>query len=628
MKSTFPESPGDLEFGEIAFQDTMIKSVSGIIERYGRDPSRLMDILIDTQAEFGYIPRPVVSFIARDLTISAVDIEQTLSFYHFFATRPSGRYTVYLNDSVIANMMGREEVARTFEREAGCRFGDVSADGLIGLFSTSCIGMSDQEPAALINGRVFTQLTPFRVKEIVRDLKSGKRLDEAMVEGLGDGANALPEIRSMVRNNIRKKGPILADGYRPGDALKKVVKMRPEEVIAEVKLSNIRGRGGAGFPTGMKWEICRNAPSEQKYIFCNADEGEPGTFKDRVILTEYPKMLMEGMAVAGYAVGATQGILYVRYEYMYLREHLEKVIEGGRKKNYLGTNICGKEGFEFDIRIQFGAGAYVCGEESALIESAEGKRGEPRDRPPFPVESGYHGRPTIVNNVETLCSIVKIVNNGATWYRSMGTKESSGTKVLSISGDCKYPGVYEIEWGFSVNDVLEMVGAADVQAVQVGGPSGTLIGPNEFGRTLSYTDLSTGGSIIVFGRERDLLKDVVLNFLDFFIAESCGSCSTCRNVPVLLRQKLLKVLDARGVPRDIDEMLDWSKVLKASRCGLGLTAANPVVSSIRNFRPLYDRKIQHGKDYDSSFDMLAAVRASCDAVGRVPTLMADGGGAA
>lgn len=627
MKSPFPESADDLEIGEIAYQDTMLDAVAGIIRRYDRDPSRLMDILIDIQSEYGYIPRPVVSFIARNLTISAVDIEQTLSFYHFFATRPSGRYTVYLNDSVIANMMGREEVARTFEREAGCRFGEVSADGLIGLFSTSCIGMSDQEPAALINGRVFTQLTPFRVKEIVRDLKSGKRLDEATVEGMGDGANALPEIRSMVRNNIRKKGPILADGYRPGDALKKVVKMRPEEVIAEVKLSNIRGRGGAGFPTGMKWEICRNARSDRKYIFCNADEGEPGTFKDRVILTEYPKMLMEGMAVAGYAVGATQGILYVRYEYMYLREHLEKVIEGGRKKNYLGKGICGKEGFDFDIRIQFGAGAYVCGEESALIESAEGKRGEPRDRPPFPVESGYHGRPTIVNNVETLCSIVKIINNGAPWYRSMGTKESSGTKVLSISGDCKYPGVYEIEWGFSVNDVLEMVGAADVQAVQVGGPSGTLIGPNEFGRTLSYTDLSTGGSIIVFGRERDLLKDVVLNFLDFFIAESCGSCSTCRNVPVLLRQKLVKVLDARGVPRDIDEMLEWSKVLRASRCGLGLTAANPVVSSIRNFRPLYDRKIQHGKDYDSSFDMLTAVRASCDAVGRVPTIMSEGGGA-
>jgi [NiFe] hydrogenase diaphorase moiety large subunit len=480
--------------------------------------------------------------------------------------------------------------------------------------------MSDQEPAALINGKVFCRLTPFRVKEIVRDLKAGKKLDEIMVEGLGDGANASPEINTMVQNNIRKKGSILADGYKPGEALKKIVKMKPDEVIAEVKLSNIRGRGGAGFPTGMKWEICRNTPGSEKYIFCNADEGEPGTFKDRVILTEYPKMLLEGMAIAGYAVGAEYGILYVRYEYKYLQKHLEKIIEGGRKKNYLGKNIQGKEGYNFDIRIQFGAGAYVCGEESALIESAEGKRGEPRDRPPFPVESGYLEKPTIVNNVETLCSIVKIINNGAPWYRSMGTKESSGTKVLSISGDCKYPGVYEIEWGFSVSDVLEMVGASDAQAVQVGGPSGTLIGPNEFNRTLSYTDLSTGGSLIIFNKQRDLLKDVVLNFMNFFIDESCGSCSTCRNIPVFLKQKLEKILNARGVQRDVEEMLEWSKVLKASRCGLGITAANPVVSSIKNFRPLYDKIIQHGKDYDSNFDMLVSVKESCDAVGRVPSI--------
>jgi [NiFe] hydrogenase diaphorase moiety large subunit len=620
MKTIFPDSVDELEIGEIAYRDTMVRQVKRIIDNYDHDPTRLMDILIDSQAEFGYISATIVRVISRELNISIVDIEQTLSFYHFFSSTPAGKFTIYLNNSVLACMMGREEVARTFERETGCKFGEVSADGLIGLYSTSCIGMSDQEPAALINGKVFCRLTPFRVKEIIRDLKAGKKLDDIMVEGLGDGANASPEIRTMVQNNIRKKGPILADGYKPGEALKKIVKMTPEEVIAEVKLSNIRGRGGAGFPTGMKWEICRNAPGSEKYIFCNADEGEPGTFKDRVILTEYPKMLLEGMAIAGYAVGAEHGILYVRYEYKYLQQHLEKIIDGGRKKNYLGTNIQGKEGFNFDIRIQFGAGAYVCGEESALIESAEGKRGEPRDRPPFPVESGYLEKPTIVNNVETLCSIVKIINNGAPWYRSMGTKESSGTKVLSISGDCKYPGVYEIEWGFSVNDVLEMVGASDVQAVQVGGPSGTLIGPNEFTRTLSYTDLSTGGSLIIFNKQRDLLKDVVLNFLNFFIDESCGSCSTCRNIPVFLKQKLEKILNARGVQKDIEEMLEWSKVLKASRCGLGITAANPLVSSIKNFRPLYDKIIQHGKDYDSNFDMLVSVKESCDAVGRVPSI--------
>ncbi len=618
MKFQLPEITSELEIGERVYQDTMIDTIRGIIKKYDNNPTRLMDILIDIQSEFRYIPPPMLPEIARELNISNIDIEQTISFYHFFSTTSTGKYSVYLNNSVVANMMGREEVAQTFEREVGCKFGEVSADGMIGLFSTSCIGMSDQEPAALINGKIFTRLTPFRVKEIVRDLKALKQVDEVVVEGLGDGANALPEVHSMVQNNIRKKGPVLADDYKAGEAIKKIVRMKPEEVIAEVKASNIRGRGGAGFPTGMKWEICRHTPGDEKYIFCNADEGEPGTFKDRVILTEYPKMLMEGMALAGYAVGAKEGILYVRHEYGYLQKHLEKIIESGRKKNLLGKRICGKDGFDFDIRIQFGAGAYVCGEESALIESAEGKRGEPRDRPPFPVESGYLDKPTIVNNVETLCSIVKVIVHGAQLYRSMGTKESSGTKVVSISGDCKYPGVYEIEWGFSVNDVLEMIGASDVQAVQVGGPSGTLIAPNEFNRTLSYTDLSTGGSIIIFGKHRDLLKDVVLNFTNFFIDESCGSCSTCRNIPIHLRTKLEKILNARGVDKDVQDMLEWAKILKASRCGLGQTAANPIVSSIKNFRPLYDQKIQHGKDFDSSFDMLRAVQESCDVVSRVP----------
>ncbi|MFA6540623.1 MAG: NAD(P)H-dependent oxidoreductase subunit E [Bacteroidota bacterium] len=620
MKPSFKEVTDELEYGAAAFHDKMLQSVYLILERYSHDCTRLMDILLDVQGEFGYIPPSITMEISKKLNVSVVDIRQTISFYHFFREHPVGKFTVYLNNSVVAKMNGRDDVAKTFEHEVGCKIGETCPDGLISLFETSCIGMSDQEPAAIINGMIFTKLTPFRVKEIVRDIKAGKSLNDIIVEGAGDGSNAFPEINSMVQNNVRKKGPILADGYKPGEALKKIVKMSPEAVIAEVKASNIRGRGGAGFPTGMKWAICRAAQSDKKYIFCNADEGEPGTFKDRVILTERPKVLMEGMAIAGYAIGATEGILYVRHEYKYLEQHLKNIIEGGRKKNYLGKNICGKEGFDFDIRIQFGAGAYVCGEESALIESAEGKRGEPRDRPPFPVESGYLGKPTIVNNVETLCNVVKIVLHGAEWFKTLGTKESSGTKILSVSGDCRYPGIYEIEWGFSVNDVLEMVGATDVQAVQVGGPSGTLIAPNEFHRTLSYTDLSTGGSLIIFNSTRDLLKDVVMNFTNFFIDESCGSCSTCRNIPIHLRTKLEKILNARGVAKDVTDMLEWAKILKASRCGLGQTAANPIVSSIKNFRHLYDQKIQHGKDFDSNFDLLSAVRESCDAVGRVPQL--------
>ncbi len=600
----------------------MRDSIIKIIEKYGKDKTRLMDILIDIQAGSGYIPAEAVTQIANDLNMSEVDVEQTLSFYHFFSVKPTGKYAIYLNNSVVAHMMGMDEVAKTFKHELGIDFGQVTPDGQVGLYETSCIGMNDQEPAAIINNLIFTRLTPFRAKEIIRDIKDGKAVEEMFAAGYGDGANASDLVRSVVSNNIRKKGPVLDPDYKVGQAIKKIIKMSPQQVIEEVKHSNIRGRGGAGFPTGLKWEFCRNAEGSEKYIFCNADEGEPGTFKDRVILTERPRLIFEGMVIAGYAVGATEGILYIRYEYKYLQQYLEKILQKAREKNYLGKNIGGKKGFDFDIRIQFGAGAYVCGEESALIESAEGKRGEPRDRPPFPVEKGYRDKPTVVNNVETLCSVVKVMLNGGEWYKSFGTNESTGTKLLCISGDCRFPGVYEVAWGFSVSDILDMVGAMrdDVQAVQVGGPSGALIAPNEFNRTLGYEDLATGGSLIIFSKHRDLLQDVVLNFTEFFIEESCGSCSTCRIIPSILRNTLVKILDARGVAQDLEDMAEWSKILKASRCGLGQTAANPVLSSLKNFRHLYEEKIQKDKIFDSGFDLSSAVKEACEVTNRIPNI--------
>lgn len=582
-----------------------------------------MDILIDVQSEHGYIPPETVPEIAKALDISHVDVEQTMSFYHFFSDVPTGKYAIYLNDSAVANMMGRQRVKETFEKELGIKFGGVTPDGLIGLYDTACIGMNDQEPAALINERVFTNLTPFRVKEILRDMKEGKQVEEMYTSAYGDGENRSELIKSVVQNNIQKKGPILSEDYIPGIVVwKKLPQMTPEEVIEEIKKSNIRGRGGAGFPTGLKWEFCRKAKGEKKYIFCNADEGEPGTFKDRVILTERPKLLFEGMVIAAYAVGATEGIVYVRHEYKYLKNYLENLLQGARERNLLGKDIGGIKGFDFDIRLQFGAGAYVCGEESALIESAEGKRGEPRDRPPFPVEKGYLDMPTVVNNVETLCSAVKVILNGGDWYNQFGTKDSTGTKLLSISGDCRYPGVYEVEWGFSVKDMLEMVGADEdqIQAVQVGGPSGSIIGPEEFERTLCFADLATGGSLIIIGKQRDILKDIVLNFTEFFIEESCGSCSTCRAIPMLMKNKLEKVLEGHGVKKDLTDLVEWGKILKVSRCGLGQTAGNPILTSLKNFRHLYEEKIQKDKDFDSGFDMMEAVKESCEAAGRIPNL--------
>lgn len=587
--------------------------ILSIVESFGKDPGRMMDILLKVQTDFGYISDEAVTIIASALHVSEADVVQTRSFYHFFTCEPVGKYAVYLNDSVVSCMMGMNDVIDEFEKQTGVKLGNKTADGLIGIYHTACIGMSDQEPAALINSVVFTELNREKVRKLVADMKAGKAVNEMYTE-FGDGQNSNPLVKSMVRNNIRKAGAVTLGEFTSGNGLAKALGMDNKAVINEVKESNLRGRGGAGFPTGMKWDFCSREQGDH-YVLCNADEGEPGTFKDRVLLTERAHMLFEGMAIGGYAIGAKEGILYLRNEYLYLKAYLENVLAELRNKNILGNNILGK-GFNFDIRIQFGAGAYVCGEESALIESAEGKRGEPRNRPPFPVQKGYKSKPTIINNVETFCSAVKILEKGADWYKSMGTSESAGTKLLSISGDCKMPGVYEIEWGMSIKEMLEMVGAENVQAVQVAGPSGICIPPSQFDRKIALEDLPTGGSMIVIGKNRDILKDVVLNFMHFFADESCGSCVTCRSFNMILKKQMEKIVDGHGIRKDIDNMLEWSEILrKTTRCGLGQTSSNPVTTTIRNFRELYDARVKD-TDYQSDFDMHKAVVESCEVVGR------------
>jgi len=592
----------------------MANTLASIVKAYNGDASRLMDILIDIQSERGHLSDWTIDQVAKALEIPRVDVEQTVSFYHFFTKEPRGRYAVYLNDSVVAGFAGRDLVRAAFEKAAGCRFGSVSPDGLIGLFDTSCMGMNDQEPAALINEQVFPRLDPEKAERLVAGMRAGMDIETLKGSDYGDGQNSNPLVRSLVRNNIMRRGEVVFSEYSPGRALHKISTMTPAQVIAVVSSSSVRGRGGAGFPTGLKWELARKAPGDVKYIFCNADEGEPGTFKDRAILTEVPMLVFEGMAVAGYAVGARHGILYLRNEYRYLRAYLERTLEEMRQRGFLGPLVVGKSGFEFDVKIQFGAGAYVCGEESALIESAEGKRGEPRDRPPFPVAKGYLQKPTVVNNVETLCAVVKIVLNGAEWYGAIGTKESKGTKVISVSGDCGRPGVYEIAWGFTVNDVLGMVEATDVQAVQVGGPSGSCIGPAEFNRVLAYEDLATGGSLIVIGAGRDLVKEVVLNFARFFREESCGSCVPCRALTAMSQVVLEKIVAGKGRRADLEAFRSWASIMQKNRCGLGQTALNPIVTTLKNFPQAYDALVPAADEaLNPGFDLAAAV-ADYDAV--------------
>jgi [NiFe] hydrogenase diaphorase moiety large subunit len=423
----------------------------------------------------------------------------------------------------------------------------------------------------------------------------------------------------MVNNNIKKKGDVIFAfaEYKPNNGLKKALALSPVEVINEVKNARLRGRGGAGFPTGMKWEFTRGAEGAKKYIICNADEGEPGTFKDRVILTECAGMLFEGMTIAGYAIGAETGILYLRGEYEYLKPYLESVLKTRRGEGLLGKNILGKKGFDFDIRIQMGAGAYICGEETSLIRSCEGFRGDPKNRPPFPAQKGYMDYPTCVNNVETLCCTVRILDKGAGWFDAMGTKGSAGTKVLSISGDCQSPGVYEYPFGITVNDLLKEVGALDAIAVQIGGPSGQMIGPNDFHRKICFDDLATGGSIMIFGPKRNILE-VIDYFMDFFVEESCGFCTPCRVGNVLLKKCLEKIIHGKGEPSDLDYLQKLGETVKiASQCGLGQTSPNPILTTLKNFRPEYEALVKQDKQgMQPSFDINDALEDAQNIAGR------------
>lgn len=589
----------------------MNKKIQAIIEKYSADRTRLMDIFWDIQDAYGYIPHKALRVLDEVIGMSRADLRETLSFYHFFHMVPTGEFTIYLNKDVASQLNGHEAVYRAFEEECNCQFGTVSKDGKFGLLETPCIGLSDQEPAALINLVPFTRLTPKRVKHIISALKAGRNLASLVEEfGYGDGANK--EIKTMVNSNIRRLGPVFEQKIAAGDGLAKTMKQSPEQIIEEVRTSGLRGRGGAGFSTGMKWSFCRTAKSYTKYVVCNADEGEPGTFKDRIVMTEYAEQLFEGMAIAAYAVGAQSGVLYLRAEYKYMKDYLEKKLAALRDKGILGKNILGKSDFNFDIRIQFGAGAYVCGEESALIESMEGKRGSPRVKPPFPVEVGYLGCPTTVNNVETLAALPYILKNGAGWYASFGTEKTPGTKLLSVSGDCEKPGIYEIEFGVTVKEFLGMVGAEDAYAVQVSGPSGECINAQQaLDRKLCHEDLSVGGSMIVFGKDRDLLK-YMRYFMTFFAEESCGICVPCRAGNLIMRNKLDKIRSGHARQDDLDDIVTWGQIVAdTSRCGLGATSRNPIVTTLKNFPDLYNELLDKETDplYDPTFDLDRSLEA-------------------
>ncbi len=369
----------------------------------------------------------------------------------------------------------------------------------------------------------------------------------------------------------------------PDDGLKAVLEKKPVDIIELIADSGLQGRGGAGFPTSMKWKFAAQANGKEKYIVCNADEGEPGTFKDRVILSDFAGLVFEGMTIAALAVGAKKGILYLRGEYTFMVESLESVLSQRRKDNLLGEKILGRD-FNFDIEIRMGAGAYICGEETALIESLEGQRGEPRNRPPFPVDTGFMARPTVVNNVETLAYVSCIASKGADWFKGFGTEKSPGLKLFSVSGDCENPGVYELPMGITVAELLEKVGGGRAKAVQVGGASGQCVPAAEFDRQICYEDIATGGSIIVFGLDRDMLR-VAKNFLEFFVEESCGQCTPCREGNVKLLEGVEMLEEGRCSMSYLKELCALGETMQlASKCGLGQSSPNAFLSVVKNFQ--------------------------------------------
>ena len=393
---------------------------------------------------------------------------------------------------------------------------------------------------------------------------------------------------------------ISTGGYK---ATEKVFKsMSPEDVITEIKKSGLRGRGGAGFPTGVKWEACRGVKSEQKYIICNADEGDPGAFMDRAVIEGNPHTVIEGMVIGAYAIGANKGYVYIRAEYPLAVERLKKAIKDAKERGFLGKNIFGK-GFDFDIKIKLGAGAFVCGEETALIASIEGQRGMPRAKPPFPVYQGLWGKPTVINNVETLANIPYIINKGAEWYSSYGTEKSKGTKVFALTGKVKNTGLIEVPMGITLGEIIYDIGGGiennkKLKAVQTGGPSGGCITPDMLDINVDYESLAKVGSIVGSGGmivldEDDCMVNVAKYFLSFTQAESCGKCVPCRIGTKRLLEMLDRITKGKGKEGDIELLEKLSSDVKAaSLCGLGQTAPNPVLSTIKYFREEYEAHLQ------------------------------------
>jgi NADH-quinone oxidoreductase subunit F len=565
--------------------------------RYPVKRSALIPMLIYAQDEFGYIGDQMIAEIARRLGLRTVEVEETLAYYSMLHRKPMGKHHVQICTNVACMLRGGAELLDSAKKRLEVGHKEVTADGVFSLEEVECIGACTGAPALQVNYDFYENVTPAKFDRLIEDLDAGRKpTPEPVTSGAlhpRDPAET-PVIsrRWGIKDSHKVDVYVQHDGYR---ALEKALReMTPETIIDEVKKSNLRGRGGAGFPTGMKWSFVPKDSPKPKYVICNADESEPGTCKDRPLMEMDPHQLIEGITIAGRAIGAHMGFIYIRGEYRYVLDITQTALDEAYARGYLGKNILGS-GFDFDIVVHTGAGAYECGEESALMESLEGKRGYPRIKPPFPAVVGLYGCPTIINNVETLSTVPSIILEGGEKYASRGTPKNGGTRMLCVAGHVNKPGIYEVPLGMNMKKfIYEIAGGIPngkkLKAVIPGGSSCPLLTADEIDIAMDYDSVAKAGSMLGSGGmvvmdEDTCMVDMARRIMHFYAHESCGWCIPCREGTTWLRKVLERFHAGFGRPEDIDLVGDLAKnMLGRTFCPLGDAAALPTISIVGKWR--------------------------------------------
>jgi NADH-quinone oxidoreductase subunit F len=578
-----------------------------LASRYPVKRSALIPMMLYGQDELGSVTDELIEEIAKRLDLSTIQVEETLAYYSMLRRKPAGRYHVQVCTNISCMVRGGNELYQHVQKRLGIGNKQVSPNGVFSLEEVECMGACTGAPAIQVNYDFYENLDPEKVDALLEQLEAGQRPKPvAPISGSlhpRDPAEVLVISKNFGISNSNKIDVYLKhEGYQ---ALEKALKkMTPEQIIDEVKKSSLRGRGGAGFPTGLKWSFVPKDTSKPKYVLANGDESEPGTSKDRPLMEMDPHSLIEGMVIAGRAIGSHQGYVYIRGEYRYVLDIVEAAITEAYARGYLGKNILGS-GFDFDLMGHTGAGAYECGEESALMESLEGKRGYPRIKPPFPAVVGLYGCPTIINNVETLSTVPAIIRGGGEWYASLGTPKNGGTRLYSISGHVRKPGIYELPLGFPMRKLIEDVAGGvpngkKLKAVIPGGSSCPLITADEIDVALDYDSVAKIGSMLGSGGlvvfdEDTCMVDLARRIMHFYAHESCGWCIPCREGTAWLRKMLDRFHDGGGSEEDISLIGELSQnILGRSFCPLGDAAALPTISIVKKWRNEFVDHL-HGK---------------------------------